>query len=253
MPHGGARVVQRLATWLVEHGVEPAVVGTGHAIDASTLFPEAADRYEALMLGAVARAASPLAIDLLLEQPARWRTGTRLTDADRLRARRLNRLLEPPVVVVAGPANVGKSTLSNTLVGRSISIATDRPGTTRDYTSGRVDLGGLVVWWHDTPGLRDTDDAVERRAVELAGELMRRADFLIAMTDADHGWPALPRRADLRLAGCCDRGERADADLSVSAVRGDGIAELVGTVRDRRVPPADLAHPGPWLFDDGLL
>ena len=248
MPHGGTRVVQRLLEWLTRSGVVLA------ATDASPqdLFPEARDRYEALALAAAARAASPLAIGLLLDQPRRWRHAGELTGQDRARSRRLDRLIEPPVVALAGAANVGKSTLSNLLLGRSMSIAAERPGTTRDYTSGRIELAGLVVDWHDTPGLRETSDPDEMKAVDLARGLLDRADYVIAMTDAGHDWPTLPRDADLCVAGKADVGGRDDADLSVSATTGDGIPNLVAAIRDRLVPPADLEHPGPWLFDPRL-
>jgi tRNA U34 5-carboxymethylaminomethyl modifying GTPase MnmE/TrmE len=249
MPHGGPRVVQRMLEWLAQHGVAP----DAGAAEPDEIYPEAQDRYEALALAATARAASPTAIDLLLDQPRRWRQANTLTHEDRQRSARLDRLIQPPVVALAGPANVGKSTLSNTLLGRCMSIAAEGPGTTRDYTAGRIELGGLVVDWHDTPGLRGTTDAIESKAVELAGRLLQRADFLIAMTDAEHDWPVLPRTADLRVAGKSDVGGRDDADLSVSATTGTGIPELVATVRDRLVPPADLEHPGPWLFDSRLI
>jgi tRNA modification GTPase len=241
-------VVQRLTEWLTRRGVG---LGGGEA-SPEEIFPEAADRYEALALAAAARAASPRAIDLLLDQPGRWRQAGELTDEDRARSRRLDRLIVPPVVALAGPANVGKSTLSNALLGRSMSIAAEGPGTTRDYTTGRIELAGLVVDWHDTPGLRGTADPDETKAVDLARRLLERADFVIAMTDAEHDWPALPRGPDLRVASKADVKARDDADLSVSATTGTGIPQLVATVRDRLVPPADLDHPGPWLFDDRL-
>jgi hypothetical protein len=249
MPHGGARVVQALVTWLAERGVGGCADDGAEALD---LFPEARDRCAALALAAVARAASPLAVELLLDQPRRWRDAVRPTKADRERSRRLDRLVTPPLVALAGPANVGKSTLSNALLGRSMSIAADAPGTTRDYTAGRIDLGGLVVSWHDTPGLRETDDPVERTAVRLARSLLEQADFVIALADAGHDWPRLPRPPELRVASKADLGSRPDADLVVSAVTGAGLADLVRAVRDRLVPPQDLAHPGPWLFDERL-
>ena len=176
MPHGGPRVVQRIMSLLLEHGVKPA---SADEIDPMDLYPEAEDHFEALAMATLARAASPLAIDLLLDQPRRWReNGNRgVFQEDIERSRRLNRLIEPPVVVVAGPANVGKSTLSNALLGRSMSITLDWPGTTRDYTSARIDLAGVVVDWHDTPGLRETDDAIERKAIELSRRLIQRADL----------------------------------------------------------------------------
>lgn len=249
MPHGGVRIVQRLTWHLVGQGVR---IGTAQQTSPRDLFPEAADEIEALVMAAVARACSPPAIDLLLDQPARWRTRPKLTPADEERSDRLNRLIDPPVVVLAGPANAGKSTLSNALLGRSMSIPHQDPGTTRDYTAARIDLAGLVVDWHDTPGLREAADPIERKAVDLAGRLMLRADLLVAIADAGTPWPDLPRTPDLRVGSKADLARRTDADLDVSALAGTGLADLVRAVRDLLVAPADLAHPGPWRFDRRL-
>jgi tRNA modification GTPase len=155
---------------------------------------------------------------------------------------------------LAGPPNVGKSTLSNALVGRSMSIAVDMPGTTRDYTAARIELAGLVVNWHDTPGLRKTGDAIEAKAIDLARRLMAHADLLIAVTDTEHDWPILPREPDVRLASKADLAGRGDADVSISALTGDGVSELVRLVRDRLLPPDDCiaARERPWLFDERL-
>ena len=40
--------------------------------------------------------------------------------------------------------------------------------------------------------------------------------------------------------------------ISISALQQTGLSQLVTTVRDHLVPPADLQHPGPWRFDDRL-
>lgn len=250
MPHGGPRVMQRLTAWLREQGVQPV---ESTEVNARDVYPEAQDEVEALTMLALARAESPLAINLLLQQSQRWRNTSDVTNEDVQCSRRLNRLITPPMVVLAGPANVGKSTLSNALLGRSMSITLDRPGTTRDYTTGRIDLAGLVVDWHDTPGLRETDDEIEKRSIELAHHLMNEADYLIAMTDADSDWPVLPREPDLRIANKCDLRERTDADLNISATTGRSLDQLVQTVRDALVPQTDLEHPGPWAFDERLL
>ncbi len=262
MPHGGLRVMQRLTAEIRRLGV---TIGDETSADPFDLFPEAEDRFEALMLLAMSRAESPLAIDLLLDQPRRWREWAALGrplpgEDDRARSRRLNRLVDPPIVVLAGPPNVGKSTLSNVLLGRAMSIAADMPGTTRDYTSGRIDLGGLVVDWHDTPGLHDSDDAIEQKAIAISRRLIERADLLIAMRDADHDWPELPRRADLWVVNKCDEGiERPDnaitsaRPLRISATRGLGVGSLVSLARERLVSVADLGHAGLWLFDPRLL
>ena len=276
MPHGGPRVVQRILARCAALGIEIVRADT---LPASAVFPDAEDEIEALMLCALGRARSPLAVELLLDQPHRWRAFRcpsseggagesggdegdkyhsirKISDDIHSRSARLNRLITPPLVVLAGAANVGKSTLSNKLLGRSMSIAVDQPGTTRDYTAGAIELGGLVVIWHDTPGLRITSDPIEAEAIELARHLMQRADFLVAMTDHEQPWPELPRKPDLRVACKCDIAQRDDAEprtLNISNQTGEGIARLVQTVRDLLVPPDDIAHPGPWLFDERLL
>jgi len=81
MPHGGPRVVQRLTARLIELGVQLA---RDSDIDPRELYPEAHDALEALMLQTLARAQSPQAINLLLDQPRRWdrwRETTRSTAA----------------------------------------------------------------------------------------------------------------------------------------------------------------------------
>jgi len=251
MPHGGPRVVQRLVSQLIELGAQPST----QIMNPSWLFPEALDDYEAIMLQTLATAASTLAIAPLLAQPAIWRSGLRPTDEDIVRSRRLSRLLNPPLVVVAGQPNVGKSTLINALAGRSVSISQDAPGTTRDYTAVQLDLGGVTVRWHDTPGLRETDDTIEARAITLAQRLLEQADCLLALADSEHDWPAWPREPDLRVGTKADLAYRDDADLCVSAMTGDGQVTLVEQIRDTLVSPADIAAAmhRPWVFDERLM
>jgi tRNA modification GTPase len=247
MPHGGVHVVRSLAVRLARLGLEAR-----RDECPERLFPEAADAFEALALAALARAQSPLAVPLLLDQPRRWRAGGTLAPEDIERSRRLNRLIDPPLVVVCGPPNVGKSTLTNTLIGRTASITAAAAGTTRDYTSARIDLAGLVVHWIDTPGVRTADDPIERKAIELARSVIQKADLLVAVADAAHDWAPVPREPDLRVALRCDLGRRSDAAIKVSAVTGEGISDLVGALRSSLVPPSDLAHPGVWRFDAAL-
>ena len=264
MPHGGVRIVERLAEALVRCGVawlDPP----GEALDA---FPEAADAIEAEMLSRLAEAASPLAIPLLLDQPRRWRervarkaAAPPFTDADRARWRRLDRLIEPPTVCVIGPPNAGKSTLANTLAGRGVALASPIAGTTRDFVSTRIDLAGLVVEWIDLPGFRDRGDPVadpiEARAVELARAISREADLRLLLAAPDQPWSAIEDEAEsrtpiLRAMSKSDLPEAAasprsrEADLAISAATGAGLSELVRAVRDALVPQEDLEHPGVW-------
>ncbi len=209
MPHGGLRVVRRLLDRLVELGaVEQPTM------EAIQRYPEARDADEAQMLDVLARAASPAAIDVLLDQPALWRAwentpaSARESTADiAARSAVLDRLLMPPTVVVVGRPNVGKSTLANRVLGRSASLVADLPGTTRDWVGGLVTWGGVAIRWLDTPGLRASDDAVEQAAIGLARRVIEQADVLIRIRDGEHDWPddqTLPRPADLHVINKID-------------------------------------------------
>lgn len=248
MPHGGPRVRQRLLAHFAELGI---VIEYEHP-DPGRLYPEAADLLEACMLQALSTAASPLAIDLLLDQPERWRHPPEWTDEDDARSTRLNHLLAPPGIVLVGPPNTGKSTLLNALTGREKAIAHDAPGTTRDFVACEIDLGGLVVLWHDTPGRRFTDDAIEAEAIALSRRLLDEADLLISLTDPGTPWIELERAADLRIGSKSDLGTTPDADLCICAVDGTGMPGFVEAVRDALVSRDDLECGRPWRFHESL-
>jgi small GTP-binding protein len=247
MPHGGPAVIGLLATKLGAIGAEPRE--TLAPLDA---YPEAESAVHALVLDALARAASPLAVGLLLSQPARWAGAAPRAPTDR--DRRLCRLIEPPLVAVVGPANVGKSTLLNAVSGSDLAQTHDEPGTTRDHVGALVELAGLVVRWTDTPGFRAAAGA-EAKALELALPVIRSADLVVLVGDSRSGDPrrvadvqpgnqpglVIAARADLGIPGW-------GHDLAVSALTGEGVVGLVGAIRDRLVPPGDLRSFEPWMF-----
>lgn len=259
MPHGGPRIRTRMDELAATAGAHPGAAPA----DPRATFPEAADSVEAAALAAIAHAASPLAIDLLAAQPARWRAagwtlGAPTAHPATARDHRLARLLTPPRVVVTGPANAGKSTLLNALAGRTVAIAHDAPGTTRDAVAARIELAGLVVDWFDTPGVRADPDPIEAAAAHLAARALAAADLVIALTAPGLGWGTLdgaPAEATvLRVTNKCDAPsaaaapEATGADLAISARTGEGVPALVTRVRDALVPPADRADPRPWRF-----
>ena len=57
------------------------------------------------------------------------------------------------MITILGRPNVGKSTLTNTLVGEKIAIVTNKPQTTRTRISAVVDRGNDQFVFLDTPGL----------------------------------------------------------------------------------------------------
>jgi tRNA modification GTPase len=103
------------------------------------------------------------------------------------------RLREGLTVTVAGPVNVGKSSIVNRLAKRSAAIVSPYAGTTRDIIEVHLDLEGFPVTVIDTAGLRDSDDPVEREGVRRARERAEASDLVLWVVDATHiDSPALP-------------------------------------------------------------
>ena len=86
--------------------------------------------------------------------------------------------------VICGPANAGKSSLYNLLVGRDAAIVTDIAGTTRDMLSETVALGKVTLRLTDTAGLRETADKVEQIGIDRARSAVDAAELVIAALDA---------------------------------------------------------------------
>ena len=86
-------------------------------------------------------------------------------------------------VVIAGPANAGKSSLFNRLAGLDRAIVSATPGTTRDLLVEQISLGGVPVTLVDTAGLRETDNDVEAEGVRRAELAAGTADLTIIVLD----------------------------------------------------------------------
>ncbi|XP_043834841.1 tRNA modification GTPase GTPBP3, mitochondrial isoform X2 [Dromiciops gliroides] len=99
-------------------------------------------------------------------------------------ARRGQRLRTGAHVVIAGPANAGKSSLINLLSRRPVAIVSPEPGTTRDVVESAVDIGGFPALLSDTAGLRDSPDLVEQEGVRRARDRLTEADIVLALLDA---------------------------------------------------------------------
>lgn len=81
------------------------------------------------------------------------------------------------MIYILGQVNVGKSSLINSLCGRSVSIVTKYPGTTRDLVRCTVDMGGALFSFIDTVGFNfNVCDKVELLGLyELHSSLSMRA------------------------------------------------------------------------------
>lgn len=259
MPHAGAQIMRRLLDALTASGMSPGPAVT----DPRGLYPEAGDAIEAAALEALSRAPSPRAVDLLLDQHQRWRR--RGAEGEPARDVALNRLLHPPLVMVLGPANIGKSTLVNTLARFGVSIVGPEPGTTRDHIGALATVDGLVIRLIDTPGLRPEADEIERRAIAIVDAMVPTADLILLCGDAAAPPPPPPPSPQLpppSLAALSPAGRptirlglRSDLgvpdwpwDLTVCAPSGGGIEELAVAIRRALVPDEALLHAGPWRF-----
>lgn len=277
MPHGGPRVVQRLADRLVELGAKAvtATQGWDQAGTARAMYPEAASDFEADLLAVLAVSKSPAAIDALTMQHEQWRAMLHESQAVNKQSwpsilehsSAMDRLIFAPTIVVVGQPNVGKSTLLNALSGRNAAIVADLPGTTRDWVGSRVELlGQVAVHWLDTPGIRSSDDAIEQRAITMARKVIAEADVLIAMRDHEHGWPSLEpdlssdtaRTPDLFVVNKCDRSktppQRAPAAeqpvFAISAETGQGLDAMQQAILNKLGLADTTAQP--WAFSPTL-
>lgn len=86
-------------------------------------------------------------------------------------------------VVIAGPPNVGKSSLLNALAGKDAAIVTPIPGTTRDLLHQEIQIDGLPLHIIDTAGLRQSDNLVEIEGIRRARDQIAKADAVLWLSD----------------------------------------------------------------------
>ncbi|MBA4016728.1 MAG: hypothetical protein C0483_06025 [Pirellula sp.] len=171
------------------------------------------------------------------------------------------RLTEPYRVVLAGPPNVGKSSLLNALVGHDRALVFDQPGTTRDVVTSHAVFDGVAVELSDTAGVRESTDALEASGIQAAAARKREADLIVLVFDRSAAWTtaevallnAHPQaivvfnKADRPPCEKCDATAQPRPDgLPVSALTGMGREQLMHAVVRRLVPvtiPASAAVP----------
>jgi len=170
----------------------------------------------------------------------------------------------PPVVVIAGRPNVGKSTLFNRLAGRRAAIVADTPGVTRDRKEAEAMLRGRTVRLIDTAGLEESaPETLAGRMHASSASAVAQADLVVfvidaraGLTPADRHFAQWLRRRDRPVLLVANKAEgRAGADavldayalglgepLPVSAEHGEGISSLMSEIADR-LPPVSEPPP----------
>jgi len=152
------------------------------------------------------------------------------------------RLQDGVKVVIAGPPNVGKSSLLNWLAGRKAAITSAVAGTTRDLVEAPTAIEGSPFLLVDTAGLRQSDDEVEAIGIERAEESLSVAD-LILWLGAPEACPYPDRAIIIRSKSDVRMDEvEPEVDISVSSETGEGMNELVALLIARS--RALLPHEG---------
>ncbi len=254
--HGGVQASRRILRHLEEAGCRPITWQQWPSIQqadplsaqARHLLPEAPTERAALHLwdqcqGALWREVGQLVA--LLESDRAAEAASRIERLLQLAPVGLH-LARPWSVVLAGPPNVGKSSLLNRLVGYQRAIVLDMPGTTRDVLHATTALEGWPVQFSDTAGIRTSTDPLEEAGIDKARALLAAADCVVVLHDAtclrpgelDHSLRDLP--SAIQVVNKIDLADPPQADLqgslSTSAETGEGVPELIAAIVQHLVP-----------------
>ena len=176
------------------------------------------------------------------------------------------------MITVCGRPNVGKSSLTNALVGEKIAIVSDKPQTTRNRIYGVFERGGTQFVLLDTPGLHKPRSRLGDYMVKVVRESLSSVECALLLVEpiAHVGEPerVLLKRIQEEHLPCVlcinkiDTVERKDALLEViaaysgaydgfdaiiplSARTGDGLDDLLEQLQK-------YAQEGPRLFPEGM-
>lgn len=153
-------------------------------------------------------------------------------------------------VVLAGPTNVGKSSLFNALLARPAALVSPRPGTTRDYLTGTTTIQGMAIELVDTAGREAALDLISSQAQSARMEQLKSADLVLLCVDSQAGlededarlFASLPKDQIILVATKSDLPTESHARASLSmpqeailtsTVTGAGLATLRLALADR--------------------
>lgn len=171
-------------------------------------------------------------------------------------------------VALVGRPNVGKSSLTNYLVGEKVAIVTKKPQTTRSRITGVITKGPVQYVLMDTPGIHAARNKLDARMTQTAAASLKDVDVTMMLfepagefTDAEltmvkalqKGGPAIAvinkvdlldnfaaleaRKKQLEEFGCFDH------IVTIAAKDGTGCDELFAMLKP-------YGNEGPHYFDD---
>ncbi len=151
-------------------------------------------------------------------------------------------------IVLAGNANVGKSSLFNAIVGSNRAIVSDIPGTTRDVVSTALDIGGYMVNLSDTAGLRDATDKIEKIGIEKTKSEIQNADIIINVYSPDCTIQPPSHLSDneIYVINKSDLGitTHINGIIYTSVKTGNGISDLMNAIHNKISKIAQSAETG---------
>ena len=175
-------------------------------------------------------------------------------------------------VTFVGRPNVGKSTLTNALVGEKIAITSEKPQTTRRAIRGIVNRpeGQLVIV--DTPGIHKPRTLLGERLNDLVDQVLGDVDvigFCVPATEkvgpgdrriaaSLDGYPRAKKVAIVTKTDAAGRDDITERLLEVDALREDwaAVVPLSALTRDQLEVLADellsLMPKGPPLYEEGI-
>lgn len=171
-------------------------------------------------------------------------------------------------VALVGRPNVGKSSLTNYLVGEKVAIVTKKPQTTRSRITGVITKGPVQYVLMDTPGIHAARNKLDARMTQTAAASLKDVDVTMMLfepagefTDAEltmvkalqKGGPAIAvinkvdlldnfaaleaRKKQIEEFGCFDH------IVTISAKDGTGCDDLFAMLKP-------YGNEGPHYFDD---
>jgi tRNA modification GTPase len=134
---------------------------------------------------------------------------------------------------IAGPPNVGKSSLLNALIGKNRAIVSPIPGTTRDLIEETIQVGTLHFHLTDTAGIRKTKEPIEKEGIDRTHSAMKDADLILFVLDASRPLT----KEDFELISACNSEKTLflwnKIDLGMPERRFDPANELLISVKNR--------------------
>ena len=176
------------------------------------------------------------------------------------------------MISIVGRPNVGKSTLTNALVGEKVAIVSNKPQTTRNRICAILNRGESQFVFLDTPGLHKARTRLGDYMVNVVKESVADVDAVMLLVEPipNVGGPEAELIARIKTLGCpsvlvinkvdtlehkeklleviqtYNQAHEFSAVVPISAKRGDGVEELLGVLEG-------FLPEGPQLFPEDMV